>query len=52
MDEKQKIEALREALIEGEESDDAGPLNIEKIKSEARARAGLDPVSLPKTRSM
>jgi len=36
-----KIEALRHALIEGEESGDAGPLDFDEIKCEARRRAGL-----------
>ncbi len=40
---EQKIEALRQALIEGEESGDAGPLDMEKIRREARKRAGLAP---------
>ena len=33
---EQKVEALRCALIEGEEGGIAGPLDIEKIKSDAR----------------
>jgi antitoxin ParD1/3/4 len=36
-----KLEALRQALIEGEESGPAGPLDMEAIKREARAMAGL-----------
>ncbi len=36
-----KLEALRQALIEGEESGSAGPLDMEAIKREARAMAGL-----------
>ena len=38
-------QALRQALIEGEQSGDAGPLDMEKIKREAREEArsaGLD----------
>ncbi len=40
---EQKVEALRNALIEGEESGIAGPLDMDKIKREARAEAGLEP---------
>lgn len=36
-----KLEALRAALIEGEESGDAGELDMEAIKSEAKQEAGL-----------
>ena len=36
-----KVEALRQALIEGEQSGDAGPLDFGEIKREARRRAGL-----------
>lgn len=38
-----KLEALRRALIEGEESGVAGPLDMDKIKREARAKAGRTP---------
>lgn len=38
-----KLEALRQALIEGERSGDAGPLDFEKIRRTARAQAGLTP---------
>jgi antitoxin ParD1/3/4 len=34
-----KMEALRQALIEGEESGPATPLDMEEIKRKARARA-------------
>ena len=37
-----KLHALRQALIEGEESGDAGPLDMDKIKRNARKKAGLD----------
>lgn len=37
---EQKVEALRQALIEGEASGDAGPLDFGEIKREARRRAG------------
>ena len=39
---EQKLEALRQALIEGEESGDAGPLDMDEIRRNARKRAGLD----------
>jgi antitoxin ParD1/3/4 len=39
---EQKLEALRQALIVGEESGDAGPLDMEEIIREARHEAGLD----------
>jgi antitoxin ParD1/3/4 len=37
---ERSVEALRRALIEGEESGVAGPLDMEKIKGEARKEAG------------
>ena len=40
---ERKIEALRQALTEGEESGVAGPLDIEEIILAARAKAGLPP---------
>ena len=36
-----KVEALRQALIEGEASGDAGPLDFGEIRREARKRVGL-----------
>ena len=36
-----KLEALRQALIEGEESSDAGELDMNAIRQEARKEAGL-----------
>jgi len=36
-----KLEALRAALIEGEESGDAGLLDMESIKKEAKNEEGL-----------
>lgn len=36
-----KLESLRTALIEGEESGDAGELHMETIKLEAKKQAGL-----------
>jgi antitoxin ParD1/3/4 len=39
---EQKIEALRQALIEGEESGVDSPLDMEEIRGEARREAGLD----------
>lgn len=38
-----RLQALRNALIEGEQSGAAGPLDREKIKRQARATAGLTP---------
>ncbi len=38
---EQEVETLRRALIEGEESGVAGPLDMSKIKRQARAKAGL-----------
>jgi len=38
---EQQVQAVRRALIAGEESGDAGPLDIGAIRSEARRRAGL-----------
>jgi prevent-host-death family protein len=38
---KLKLQALRAALIEGELSGDAGPLDMDKIKVQARKQAGL-----------
>lgn len=39
--EEQKLEALRRALIEGEESGDAGPLDMEEIRRNAMKKVGL-----------
>ena len=36
-----KLKALRAALIDGEESGDAGELDLEKIRIEAKKEAGL-----------
>ena len=36
-----KLEALRQALIEGEESGDAGELDMNAIRQEVRKEAGL-----------
>ncbi len=38
-----QVTALRQALIEGEESGVAGPLDMAKIKRRAREEAGLTP---------
>jgi antitoxin ParD1/3/4 len=38
---EQKVESLRQALIEGEASGDAGPLDFGEIRREARKRAGI-----------
>jgi antitoxin ParD1/3/4 len=40
---EQKVQAVRQALIEGEESGDAGELDMEAIRTKARQRAGLAP---------
>jgi antitoxin ParD1/3/4 len=34
-----RVEALRQALIEGEQSGDAGELDMESVKQKARSRA-------------
>lgn len=39
---EQKVEALRQALIDGEASGDAGPLDFDQIKRAARKQAGLN----------
>lgn len=39
---EQKVEVLRRALIEGEESGPDSPLDIEDIIQEAKQEAGLD----------
>jgi antitoxin ParD1/3/4 len=36
-----KLEALRQALIDGEDSGDAGILNMEAVRQEAKQEAGL-----------
>lgn len=38
---EQRIQALRQALIEGEESGDAGELDMDVVRSKAKHRAGL-----------
>jgi antitoxin ParD1/3/4 len=42
---EQTVQAVRQALIEGEESGDAGELNMEAIKAKARQKAGLAPAN-------
>ncbi len=39
---ERKLEALRQALIEGEESGEDTPLDMEEIIQEARKQAGLN----------
>lgn len=39
---EQKVEALRRALIEGEQSGEDSPLDMNEIKRAARRQAGLD----------
>jgi len=38
-----KVAALRQAIIEGEKSGDAGQLDMSEIRMKARQRAGLAP---------
>lgn len=38
---EQKISALRQALIKGEDSGDAGELDVEAIRRKAKKKAGL-----------
>jgi antitoxin ParD1/3/4 len=38
-----RLKALRQTLVEGEESGVAGPLDMKKIKKQARKDAGLTP---------
>lgn len=40
---EQRVEVLRRALIEGEQSGDAGELNFDDVRRQARVRAGLTP---------
>lgn len=40
---EQKVEVLRQALIEGEKSGIASVLDMEKLKREAREEAGIEP---------
>lgn len=40
---EQEVEALRAALVAGEQSGDAGALDFEEIKRKARVEAGLAP---------
>ena len=40
-EQEQKLDALRQALIAGENSGDAGPLDMENIKRQAREKARL-----------
>ena len=42
---EQKVQALRQALIEGEKSGDAGALNMAAIRRKARRKAGLTAAS-------
>ena len=42
---EQKVETLRQALIEGEQSGDAGPIDVARINQKGRKKAraaGLD----------
>lgn len=40
---EQKVEALRQAIIEGEESGNDGTLDMDEIRLEAKREAGLLP---------
>ena len=40
---EQKVHALRQALMEGEQSGDAGAFDMAAIREEARQEAGLAP---------
>lgn len=40
--EEQKLEALRQALIDGENSGDSTPLDMQDIIKKAKRQAGLD----------
>ena len=42
---EQSVQAIRKALIEGEESGDAGPLDMKAIKAKARKKAKLAPMN-------
>lgn len=37
---EQRVEALRNALVDGEASGDAGPLDFREVRRKARKRAG------------
>lgn len=39
---EQKLEALRQALIDGENSGDSGELDMQEIIKKAKKKAGLD----------
>ena len=41
--EEQKLELLRQALLEGEQSGEPQPLNMDSIRKKARKIAGLEP---------
>ncbi len=41
--EEQKLEALRQALIDGENSGESTPLDMEEIRCNAKKKAGLKP---------
>ncbi len=40
---EQRVAGLRQALIDGEASGDAGALDFDAVRREARRRAGLSP---------
>lgn len=39
---ERELQAVNRALVEGEESGDAGELDMEAIRAEARRKAGLN----------
>ena len=42
---EQKVEGVRQALMEGEESGDAGELDMKAIRTKAKQKAGLTPTN-------
>ena len=38
---ERRVAAVRQALIEGEQSEDAGPLDLKAIRRKAKLKAGL-----------
>lgn len=45
-----KVQALKRALIDGEQSGDAGPLDMQAIRRAAREHAGVPSPDVPSTR--
>jgi antitoxin ParD1/3/4 len=42
---EQSVQAVRQALIAGEQSGDAGALDMKSVRAKARKRLGLKPVN-------